>query len=64
MNRIKEVLDELGVKQTWLAAKLGRSYKIVNGYVCNRKQPNLATLFQIAELLRVDVKDLIASPKK
>lgn len=24
MNRIKEVLDEKGIKQTWLAEKLGK----------------------------------------
>lgn len=63
MNRIKEVLNEKGVKQTWLAEKLGRSFKIVNAYACNRKQPSLETLFLIAELLNVDVKDLLISNK-
>jgi hypothetical protein len=28
MNRIKEVIKEKGVKQTWLAARLGKSYNI------------------------------------
>lgn len=59
MNRIKEVLNEKGIKQTWLAEKLGKSFKMVNAYACNRKQPSLETLFQIAELLQVNVKDLI-----
>ena len=61
MNRIKEVLNEKGIKQTWLAEKLGKSFKMVNAYACNRKQPSLETLFQIAELLNVNVKDLIAN---
>ncbi len=26
MNRIKEVLDEKGIKQIWLAEKLGKNY--------------------------------------
>ena len=26
MNRIKEVLEERGIKQTWLAEKLGRAF--------------------------------------
>lgn len=60
MNRIKEVLDEKGIKQTWLAEKLGKSFSIVNAYVCNRRQPSLETLFQIAEILGVDVKELIS----
>lgn len=64
MNRIKEVLNEKGIKQTWLAERLGKSFKMVNAYACNRKQPSLETLFQIAELLNVNVKDLIADNKE
>ena len=64
MNRIKEVLNEKGIKQTWLAEKLGKSFKMVNTYACNRKQPSLETLFQIAVLLNVNVKDLIADNKE
>ncbi|KGN71545.1 transcriptional regulator [Porphyromonas gulae] len=59
MNRIKEVLEEKGIKQTWLAEKLGKSFSIVNSYVCNRRQPSLETLFQIAEILQVNPKELI-----
>lgn len=64
MNRIKEVLEEKGIKQTWLAEKLDKSFSIVNAYVCNRRQPSLETLFQIAEILRVDVKELIVNKEK
>ena len=64
MNRIKEVLNEKGIKQTWLAEKLGKSFKMVNAYACNRRQPSLETLFQIAELLNVNVKDLIVDNKE
>ncbi len=63
MNRIKEVLDEKGIKQTWLAKKLGKSYNMVNGYVQNRQQPRLEVLFEIAEILKVEVKDLIKENK-
>ncbi len=59
MNRIKEVLEEKGVKQTWLADQLGKSYAIVNGYVQNRKQPRLEVLFEIAKILNVNPKDLL-----
>ena len=59
MNRIKEVLEEKGIKQTWLAEKLGKSFSIVNSYACNRHQPSLETLFQIAEILGVEVKELL-----
>lgn len=61
LNRIKEVLEERGIKQTWLAEKLGKSFCIVNSYVCNRRQPSLDILFEIAKILNVNPKDLIDS---
>ncbi|MCD4746957.1 MAG: helix-turn-helix transcriptional regulator [Bacteroidales bacterium] len=64
MNRIKEVLDEKGIKQTWLAEKLGKSYNMVNSYIQNRSQPRLEVLNQIANVLDVDVKDLLVSSKR
>jgi transcriptional regulator with XRE-family HTH domain len=63
MNRIKEVLEEKGIKQTWLAEKLGKSYNMVNGYAQNRQQPRLEVLNEIAIILDVDVRELIASSK-
>ena len=59
MNRIKEVLEEKGIKQTWLAEKLGKSYNMVNGYVQNRQQPRLEVLMEIAKILEVNAKDLL-----
>ena len=59
MNRIKEVLEEKGIKQTWLAEKLNKSYNMVNGYVQNRQQPRLEVLKQISEILDVNLKDLL-----
>ena len=59
MNRIKEVLEERGIKQTWLAEKLGKSFCMVNSYVCNRRQPSLEVLFGIAKILNVNPKELI-----
>jgi len=59
MNRIKEVLEERGVKQTWLAERLGKSFCIVNSYVCNRRQPSLEVLFEIAKILNVNPTELI-----
>ena len=64
MNRIKEILEEKGIKQTWLAEKLGKSYNMVNAYVQNRQQPRLETLMEIANILDIDVKELIISNKE
>ena len=64
LNRIKEVLDEKGISQTWLAKKLDKRFNSVNSYVCNRTQPNLETLLQISQILNVDLKDLIADKEQ
>tara|TARA_R110001583_G_scaffold195514_2_gene374796 strand:- start:74 stop:265 length:192 start_codon:yes stop_codon:yes gene_type:complete len=59
MNRIKEVLEEKGVKQVWLADKLGKSFNTVNGYVQNRTQPSLEVLYEIAKILNINPKELL-----
>lgn len=64
LNRIKEILDEKGISQTWLAKKLDKSFNSVNSYVCNRTQPHLETLLQISQILNVDLKDLIADQEQ
>lgn len=64
MNRIKEVLEEKGVTQTWLSEKLGKSFNMVNSYVQNRRQPSIEILFEIAKILKVDPKELINSKSK
>ncbi len=64
MNRIKEVLEEKGIKQVWLAEKLGKSYNMVNGYVQNRQQPRLEVLYEIADILKIDVKELLRTNKE
>ena len=47
-----------------LQKNLVRVSSTVNAYCCNRQQPNLATLYVIAQLLSVELKDLIADSIK
>lgn len=47
LNRIRAVLEDKGISQTWLAKKLGRCFGTVNAYVCNRSQPNLTTFLKL-----------------
>lgn len=64
MNRIKEVLEEKGIKQTWLAEKLGKSYNMVNSYVQNRRQPSIEDLYRIGDILDIKAKDLLVETLK
>ena len=64
LNRIKAVLVEQDKSQTWLAEQLGKSFSTTNAYCCNRQQPNLDTLYRIAQLLSVELKELIVDNTK
>lgn len=63
MNRIKEVLEKKGIKQIWLAEQLEKSYNMVHSYAQNKRQPSLDDLYKIAEILNVDIKELLVSNK-
>ena len=61
MNRLKVVLAETKRTTRWLAEQLGKDQATVSKWCTNTSQPSLETLFQIAEVLRVKVHDLISN---
>lgn len=63
MNRIKDVLEQKGIKQKWLAEQLGKSYNMVNSYAKNRRQPSIEDLYKIAKILDVEVAKLLIERK-
>lgn len=63
MNRIKDVLEQKGIKQKWLAEQLCKSYNMVNSYAKNRRQPSIEDLYKIAEILDVEVATLLTERK-
>ena len=64
MNRIKEVLDAKGFSQAELANRLGKTFNMVNLYATNKMQPPIPVLYQIADILDVDVRELLVSNKQ
>lgn len=64
MNRIKEVLEERGTTQIWLAEQLEKSYVVVTNCCNNNAQPSLEDLYRIAKILDVDVRQLIEPSKR
>lgn len=63
MNRIKKILEVKGMSQTDLAHRLGKSFNAVNLYAANKVQPPLPVLYQIADILKVGVRDLLIPNK-
>lgn len=64
LNRIKVVLVEHEKTGKWLAEKLGKSTCTVSKWCKNTVQPDLKTLNEIADLLCVDVAELIVRKNK
>lgn len=63
MNRIKAILKEQGRSQRWLASKLKKSYVNVSYYCNNKVQPPLDVLNDIANILDVDIRELLNPTK-
>ncbi len=63
INRIKVVLAEKRRTNRWLAKEIGKDPATISKWCTNSSQPDLSTLKKVAELLDVDVKDLLWSTK-
>lgn len=63
INRLKIVLVEQGRTSKWLAEKLEKNTATVSRWCTNEMQPSLETLVKVAEVLKVDVRDLLVSTK-
>lgn len=63
MNRIKEELEAKGISQTELANRLGKTFNMVNSYATNKVQPPIPVLYQIADILNIDVRVLLVPNK-
>ena len=61
LNRIKVVLVEKHRTNKWLAEQLDKGEATISKWCTNRAQPSLETLVEIANVLQVDVKDLLQS---
>ena len=59
INRLKVVLVEKEKSGEWLADQLGKSTCTVSKWCSNTTQPDLQTLNKIANLLNVNIKDLL-----
>ena len=63
INRIKVVLVEQKRTGKWLAEQMGKDQATVSKWCTNTSQPDLPTLTKVAEILNVDIKELLNSTK-
>ncbi|MGB3466240.1 MAG: helix-turn-helix transcriptional regulator [Cyclobacteriaceae bacterium] len=61
INRVKEVLVIQGKSQKWLAEQMGISTTAMTAICNNKSQPHLKDLKRMAEILRIDIRELLVS---
>lgn len=64
VNRIKLVLVEKKRTNKWLSEQMGVTPSTVSKWCTNSSQPDLASLLRIADLLEVDIRELITREYK
>ena len=64
LNRLKVVLAEKKITNRQLAEKLGKNKATISKWCTNNLQPNLEMLIKIAQVLEVEVQELIRVPNK
>jgi transcriptional regulator with XRE-family HTH domain len=64
INRIKVALAETRRKNKWLAEKLEKDESTISQWCTNARQPSLENLLNIANVLDIDIRDLLNSTKE
>jgi transcriptional regulator with XRE-family HTH domain len=64
INRIKLVLVEKKRTSKWLSEQLGVAPSTVSKWCTNSSQPDIENLLKIADLLEVDIKELLVREYK
>lgn len=64
INRIKVVLVEKKRTSKWLAGELGKDPATISKWCTNSSQPDLQTPTKVAQLLDVDISELLNKTEK
>ena len=64
INRIKVVLVDKKKTNKWLAEQLGKDQTTISKWCTNTSQPDISSFLKIADLLDVDIKELIVREYK
>lgn len=63
LNRLKAVLADSGKTNKWLAEQLGKDPVTISKWCTNTTQPDLHTLAIIANLLNINIRELLVNSK-
>jgi len=57
-NRLKEILDERGIKQNWLCKQVGVTKQTMSNLINNKFTTSMDIAFKIAKVLNMNIYDI------
>ena len=64
MNRIKEVIQESGLKAKWIAEQIGCADTDISNYCSEVRSPNHDRLIKLTKVLSCTINDLYPNAKR
>ena len=58
MNRLKEIIKEKGIKQTFICEKLNIHPSVFSGYVKGTRKPSQKRLREISRILNTSIENI------
>ena len=58
MTKLKQILNEKGIKQNWIADQMGLSVASISNFTSGRRRLPKSKAIAIASILNVELKDV------
>ena len=57
-NNLKTIINRIGVKQKWVAERIGTTESLVSLWVNNKKQPKIGSLLKLSTALNFTIEEM------
>ena len=57
-NNLKTIINKIGVKQKWVAERVGTTQSLVSLWVNNKKQPKIDSLLRLSTALNCTIEEM------
>ena len=57
-NNLKTIINRIGVKQKWVAERIGTTESLVSLWVNNKKQPKIGSLLTLSTALNCTIEEM------
>ena len=57
-NNLKTIINRIGVKQKWVAERVGTTQSLMSLWVNNKKQPKISSLLKLSTALNCTIEEM------